>query len=397
MPSAPSRTPSVHRRRVLIVPAWYHTPDDPFHGVFVREQARLVSAKHDVVILYPFQPGAPRRGPWEVSEQVEDGIPTLRVARRPLAGRDLPQTVAGTRAALRRLRRRGWVPDVVHAHVFSAAAVARMAVGRRIPMVVTEHFTGIAQATVRGVARQLARFAYQSADLVAPVSANLARRIAELGVTTPTRVLPNAVDTTRFSPPEQPRRLDGDGERLLLVGAMVPIKGVPVALEALVLLRRSRPGATLEIVGDGPCRAEYEELARRLGLNGVVHFAGRLGRDEVAERMRASHVLVSASKSENLPGVQLEARASGLPIVATAVGGVPDLVDEEAGVLVPYGDAQALADGIQDVLSRYDQFDGARLAARTDERFGPARVAALWDEVYEDLAAGVSRRRFGQR
>ncbi len=381
---------------MLVVPAWYGTPEDPFAGVFVREQARLVAARHDVAVVHPFAPGAPARGRlWSVDEAVEDGIPTLRVRirRLPLPPRELPAAAAGTRAALARLRRRGWVPDVIHAHVFSAAAVARLAAGRRTPMVVTEHFSGLANGDVRGVSLRVARFAYGSAGLVAPVSRNLAERIAALGVRTPVRAIPNAVDTARFRPPAADERPAPEPERLLLVGALTPIKRVPDAIEALARLRATRPHATLELVGDGPERAACEALARRLGVGDAVRFAGRLDRDAVAARMRASHVLVSASAWENLPGNQLEALASGLPVVATAVGGVPDLIDAEVGALVPPGDPAALAAAINDVLARREAFDPVRMAARTAERFGPRRIAALWDDVYAELAAGGRRAR----
>jgi glycosyltransferase involved in cell wall biosynthesis len=376
------------RRRVLIVPAWYPTAEDPVTGIFVREQAALVAARHEVVVLYPFEPGAPARGLWSIAEAEEDGIRTVRVRRRrlPVPKHELPLAVAATRAALRRLRAEGFVPDVLHAHVFTAGAVARAAVGRRVPVIVTEHLSDIGRARVEGIALRVARFAYRRADLLAPVSENLAERLRRLA-DTPTRVIPNVVDTARFRPPVDGQRPAAPPERLLAVAGLVPVKDVPTAIEAFARVRRERPDARLEILGDGPERARCEGVARRLGVWEGVRFAGRVERDAVAERMRTSHLLVSASAYESLPGNQLEALASGLPVVATAVGGVPHVIDDEVGRLVLPGDPEALAAAILDVLAHRDAYDPARIAARTRERYGPEHVAALWDEVYEELAS----------
>jgi glycosyltransferase involved in cell wall biosynthesis len=384
------RKPPMTRRRVLIVPGWYATAEDPVAGVFVREQAQLVAERHDVVVLYPFEPGPVAGRLWSVAEVEEDGLPTLRVRRRtlPIPKHATALAIGGTRAALGLLRKRGWVPDVIHAHVFTAAAVVRAAAaGGGIPLVVTEHDSGMARGRVGGMPLRAARFAYEAADLVAPVSSNLAERIAALGVATPIRVIPNAVDTDRFAPGQCNGGADaGDSERLLLVGGLVPVKGIPTVLAALAELRAGRPSAVLEIVGDGSDRGALEALAQQLGLADAVTFSGRLDRDGVAARMRASHVLVSASEWENLPGVQLEALASGLPVVATRVGGVPDVIDDEVGALVEPGDSHALATALAGVLDRRHTFDPARLAARVRERFGREHVAAQWDAVYDELA-----------
>ncbi len=369
--------------RVLVVPSWYPNAEDPTSGTFVREQALLVADRHEVAVLYGFEPGIPRRGRWEVGFEVQDGLPTVRVRVGPPRRGRFPFVLGGLGAGLARLRREGFAPDVIHAHVYESGAFAAL-LAPRTQLVVSEHFSAVARGRLGRIDLVLARFGYARADLVAPVSAGLAKRLAELGVRTPIRVVPNAVNTDRFHPPATHERADGE-ERLLLVGGLVPIKGVPVALEAVARLQSSHPRAVLEIVGDGPERAALQTLAMRLGIADAVRFSGRLDRDAVAERMRAADVLVSASEWENLPGVQVEALASGLPVVATRVGGVPDVVDDDVGALVSPGDPSALAEALAATLERRD-LDPGRLAARARERFGQERVAALWDEIYSELA-----------
>src|SRR5947209_6649158 len=162
--------------RVLVVPKWYPWPDRPVFGQFCREQARALARRHDVVVLASDAVRHPGFPVYELSDAVEEGVRTLRVryrrpALRPLA---LGCQLAGLFAALRRLRREGWVPDVVHAHVYSAALAAiPLARVSRAPLVVTEHYTGFARGLITGYERLLARRAFRAAALVAAVSDDL--------------------------------------------------------------------------------------------------------------------------------------------------------------------------------------------------------------------------------
>ncbi|MCK9247456.1 MAG: glycosyltransferase [Solirubrobacteraceae bacterium] len=150
-----------------------------------------------------------------------------------------------------------------------------------------------------------------------------------------------------------------------------------------------RPEATLDIVGDGPDRLKLERLVREHGLEASTQFSGHCDRDTVAMKLRAADLLVSASWWENLPGVQLEALASGTPVVATSVGGVPELITHDTGTLVPPGDSDSLARAIHQTLDRH--IEPARLRAAV-ARFAPAVVLARWDDAYRRLAQDHERR-----
>jgi glycosyltransferase involved in cell wall biosynthesis len=134
------------------------------------------------------------------------------------------------------------------------------------------------------------------------------------------------------------------------------------------------------MVGDGELAGE---LAARAPEG--VRLLGARPPAEVAELMRAADLFVLPSRFENLPVVLLEALVSGLPIVATAVGGVPEIVDASAGRLVAPDDPRALAEAIADVAGRLESFDRAALARRARERYGLDVVGAVWDEIYAEL------------
>jgi glycosyltransferase involved in cell wall biosynthesis len=260
---------------------------------------------------------------------------------------------------------------VIHAHVFEAGFPAVL-LGRRhrCPVVVSEHFTAFQRGLVRGGDLRLARFTFRHAELVCPVSEDLRAQLEAVEPRGRYRVVPNVVDTSLFhpGPPRERGRL-----RILNVAALAEKKRHADLIDAVAGM-----DAELEIVGDGELR---DELQARAGAN--VRFLGPLPPDRVAERMRAADVFVLSSEFENLPVVLLEALASGLPVVATAVGGVPEIVDSDVGALVPPGDVGALAAGIREVGGR--SFDAAALAARARERYGMEAVGRVWRSIYAAL------------
>ena len=138
-----------------------------------------------------------------------------------------------------------------------------------------------------------------------------------------------------------------DGSKLMFVGRLAAVKGVPVLLEALAEARVIRPDLTLTLVGDGPDRARLEAEAQSRGLREAVRFVGYKSQAEVAKLLASHDALVLPSFAEGVPVVLMEAMAARIPAIATAVGGVSELVrDGETGCLVPPGDAAVLCDAI---------------------------------------------------
>jgi glycosyltransferase involved in cell wall biosynthesis len=164
--------------------------------------------------------------------------------------------------------------------------------------------------------------------------------------------------------PELPAREDLreelglDGPTLGFAGRLMPAKALDVALAALARL----PGVSLLLVGEGPDRRALERMRDELGLDGRVRFLGGRSREDVLRVLRAADVAILSSRWENFPHALVEALAVGTPVVATAVGGVGEIVhDGENGLLVPSGDADALAAAVRRLLD--DSALRERLAA----------------------------------
>lgn len=181
-----------------------------------------------------------------------------------------------------------------------------------------------------------------------------------------------------------PNRPAGAAPRLLFIGRLAAVKGVPVLLQALAQLAPAHPGLGLTLIGDGPDRAALAAQAAALGLSERVVFAGLQGEAEVAEALAAHDMLVLPSFAEGVPVVLMEAMASRLPVVATRVGGVAELVrDGESGLLVAPGDADGLSEAIDTLLNdpsrarRMGAAGRAFVLARHDVRQEAARLAGL--------------------
>jgi glycosyltransferase involved in cell wall biosynthesis len=200
--------------------------------------------------------------------------------------------------------------------------------------------------------------------------------------------VPKGVDVDTYSPegPDLRERL-GLGRRpvILSVARLVPIKNLPMLLEAVALVRHERPDAVLLVVGDGPQKAALDARARELGLAETVRFVGYVAQAETPAWYRTADVFALSSDFDNSPNVVLEAMASGRPVVATDVGGLRDYVTPDTGGrLTAKGDARAFADAILAFLS---DREGAVEAGRRSRdvvvaRYSWAASAARMHDVY---------------
>jgi glycosyltransferase involved in cell wall biosynthesis len=378
------------RLNVLMFPARYPSPARPYLAMFHREHVRATALYDDVAVLdgpREETPGLPRW--YTVDEGVEDGVRVVRAAyrRSPVPNTSLLVHVAAAVAAARRLVRAGFRPHVVHAHMYFVA-LAAVVLGRvlRVPVLVSEHAECFAGPMPTGILREI-RFALRQADLILPDSGSLRRHMEAQGIRGRFHVVHNPVDAEVFHPGASTRRRDALPRRLLFVGRLLPVKDVGTLLKAVASLRRRRRDFVLDVVGEGERRAEYEALARALGLEGVVAFLGGRPRQAVADLMRRSDVFVLSSVTENCPCVLVEALASGLPVVTTDVGGVREVVPEDMGLFVPAQAPDAFAEGIDRMLDTLDAYEPEALAASARGRFGLDVIGRDVDAQYRRLLA----------
>jgi glycosyltransferase involved in cell wall biosynthesis len=381
------------RVRVLRIIARLNVGGPALHATLLTE--RLDPERYDSLLV------AGEEGPAEgnylaLRHRRLEGLVDLPALGREISG---PRDAAALVALLRLIRRER--PQIVHTHTAKAGTLGRLAAWLAgVPVVVhTYHghvFRGyFSPARTRffvAVERWLAR----RTDRLLAVSPQVRRELLELGIGTPEQVavVPLGLDldplvagdTAAGGGPRRELGIDPAAPVVAIVARLVPIKAHEVFFAAASIVSGRRPDARVLVVGDGERRAELEALVERLGLGPVVRFLGWRG--DLPAIYRDVDVVVLTSRNEGSPVSLIEAMAAGRPVVATCVGGVPDLVEHGVnGCLVEPDQPAAVAEAVLALL----QDRGRRVALgdagrrRVYPAFAAERLLRDIDALYVSL------------
>jgi glycosyltransferase involved in cell wall biosynthesis len=345
----------------------------------VRLATRLKSRGWEVSVVSLMPPKA------YVEDLEAAGIPVFSLGIR----RKLPDLGPVLRFA--RIIRK-WRPDIVHSHMVHANLLARIVrFLAPIPVLICSARSIDEGGRFREI---LYRLTDSLCDLTTQVSQAGLERYVRMGAVPrhKIRYIPNGVDTERFKPNLEDRlkfrkELGVDGFVWLAVGRFDPPKDYPTMLQAFARVVHKHSNTILLIAGDGPLRKTMENLARELGIEKRTKFLGI--RRDIPQLMNAADAYVMSSSWEGMPNVLLEASATGLPIVATDVGGNREIVlDGVTGFLVPPRNPEALARTMLRIMDLSDEERkemGKRARKHIEVKFNLDRVVDLWEILYYEL------------
>jgi teichuronic acid biosynthesis glycosyltransferase TuaC len=374
----------------------------PQHGVFVRSRLGAVLARTAgsavVVAPVPWFPASIGFGRWSCWARVprrefdsDLAVPVLhpRYPILPRLSRSIHPSLIQL-GAERTIRRLAPSARLIDAQVLYPDGVAAVRLGQRhgLPVILTARGSDVnLLAQQPGPARQLREILPRAAAVVTVSEALRSRLVAATGFPADRiEVIPNCVDAQRFRPGDrlaarQRLGLPIDERIILSVCHLVPGKRVDLLISALAALPLDcRP--FLVVVGDGPERIRLLRLTGQLGLERWVRLVGARRPELLPEWYRAADAFALASDREGYPNVLLEAIASGLPVLASAVGGVPEIVNQEVGLVVGANTARAFAESLLAIgQRRFDQRAFQQHAARHTWKAAAERLAAIFERV----------------
>ncbi len=324
--------------RVLYLSAWYPTDKDQMAGLFVKKHADAVRAQGVDVRVWKY-------------EQIE----------------------------------KGWQPDLIQLNVLSlknALLTYLLHLRYRVPYVIVEHWSRYLpqhRTFPKGIEGAILRFVAKRASCIMPVSECLKQAMQDCGIKNKHwQVINNVVDDFFYR-----RRADGEptGVRLLHVSCFdEQAKNTMGLLRAFRAAQQLRPNIHLTMVGAGINWQQSKDYAAEIGLNEEqVRWTGELTPKGVCHEMQQADCFLLFSNYENAPVVLSESLAVGCPIISTRVGGIPEMVNEECGILVPAGDEKALLNAIQTVIDHPERY--------TAEQIRPYGLRYTYEHVARQLIA----------
>lgn len=394
-------------RKVLIVSHMYPRDYNPAGGIFVHEQVKALRAQGidaRVVSGEPFWINTlnPKRvkqaldsyraqtpGAWED----HDGVPVIRFPY--IVSGALPfQTHAATYTH-GLMRQAEWLHDdfpfeLVHAHTAYTDGTAgrHLAEKFNVPLVITEHTGPFKTLTRTRYLKRMTQKALNAADCVIAVSSALLGDIknqVQLKPDVHSSIVANLVDTCFFI--EQPRVQNGL-INLLWVGHFVPVKRVPVLIEAFARAFKLQSRLRLRLVGSGEGMSEARDLAQSLGVDGVIEFLGHASREQLVEHYRDCDFLVISSESETFGVVAIEAMSCGRPVLTSSCGGPEDIVTHPQLGRIVDKSVDALVAGMLEMALQREGFDGHVIRQVTELRFSAPSVAKRLIAIYSGLRMG---------
>ncbi|MFN8024878.1 MAG: glycosyltransferase family 4 protein [Acidimicrobiia bacterium] len=352
--------------------------------------ADLVRRGHEVAVFTSSEPlGLPEHDEWH-------GAAVRRFPLHSPLYRNEVRRLAEVRSAFGAARE-AFAPDLTHVHLADGAVMYHVLTQARhpSPTVLTVHSAIAASEARPGTVLHQALL---GADAVTACSQAMLEAVVAVApaVAPRARVVLNGIDTTRIDATPLPAGDPGGDAVVLLAGRHVPEKGLDVGLRAVALLADREPGLRVLLVGDGPAHDALLALAAELGIADRVEATGAVAGSEMsALYARATVVAVPSRYAEPFGIVAVEAGLAGRPVVASAAGGLPEIVvDGVNGLLVPQDDPTALAGALGTLLA--DRALAARLGAAGRERavgeFSMTRhtdaITAVYDEVVEASRGG---------
>jgi glycosyltransferase involved in cell wall biosynthesis len=381
------------RKRILWLCSWYPNKLEPFNGDFIQRHARAASLYNDIHVIHL---AADTSGQTEQKETVLNS--TGNLTEQIIYYKKTLSLLGRLRAhyrwlflykqAIRNYIVKNGKPDLVHVHVPMKAGILGLWLKKKyaVPYIVTEHWGIYNDVELHNYASKSKTFhfytkqIFEKAAKFISVSRYLAEGVNRLVLKKDHEVIPNVVDTALFFYKERTPAVF----RFIHVSNMVPLKNVEGILRAFAIFSSQYKNAELVMVGDTD--AAIRSFAAGLKLPaGSVNFRGEVPYEQVAKEMQQADCSILFSNIENSPCVIGEALCCGLPVIATNVGGIPELVNSDNSILVEPGNESHLSAAMDQMVNDRNRYDHAKIAAAAARVFSYEVIGRQLADTYNTV------------
>ncbi len=356
--------------KILMLTSWYPDNTNPYEGIFVKEQAKALSAVCDLTLVHVKIDYNAFRPFFSYKLKTNDEAPfkemRLSVYRSFPVYNQLNFFALTVWQLYKRLKTESF--DAIHCQVSYPAGIVGMILAgmMKIPLIITEHFGGFTGLFRSKMHRYLIMKAMKKAAAVTTVSHASAHIIGE-HIKRKIDVIPNMINIAQFRLHKRERK----GGKIVvgfLGGLNTNVKGLDILLEATAKLKN--PDLFLKIGGDGILLESYQKRANALGIDEQCEFLGIIHPNERQTFYEGIDFFVLPSRRESFGIVLLEALACGKPVLASRCGGPEDIVHAENGLLVEPENVEALSSGLQKMVIQLDSFRPHELRTDVQVKFG---------------------------
>lgn len=380
--------------KVLVLPSWYPTIDDPVNGIFFREQAEVLNQYVDVAVLYlnPVKFKQPKKFLFAKRKNTirENGLLTCQFNYEWM-----PRNITLRHKVYEKRLIEGYMeviehfgkPDIIHAHVSYPAGYGAMILGHKFktPFIVTEHASFFQNFLITKYGNYLSQVLTE-ADYYTAVSSYVQNIITKNG-RKQCEVVPNFINVDKFNLVNKPKIEQVDLFNLVHISLMNDTKRIDILLRSLhmIIFIYNYKNIHLSLIGDGPDRQKYEDLASELGLQDYCTFHGYVDNNELGRYLSSSNALVISSKIETFCISGIESMACGLPVISTRCGGPEDYITDDVGILVENEDVDSLSKGIIEMIDNYDKYDANKIKKYVHDNYSAQVVCEKIVSIYQNL------------
>lgn len=378
----------------MFLARWYPHRYDPMFGLFIQRHAEAVALLNQVTVIYVHADDN-LGSTCEVQASQSKNLNEIRVYLRKHKGFQLVSKLINQWRFIKahfkvmKLAEKTSAIDLIHVHILTRLGILGwfLSFQRKIPYLITEHWSRYLPVNkgFNGYFRRLAsRFVVKRAAMVTTVTRDLMIAMQSYQLINDRYVvLPNVVDMKRFKPLQ---KSEHEKPHFVHISCFEDkSKNVSGLLRAIARLKAQGKEFFFTLIGEGMDFEAIKNYANELQLNDCVEFTGLLQGDELARKLAVADALVLFSNYENMPVVILEALACGIPVVASRVGGIPEMLDQTNGLLVQAGDEDALAAALIQMAATYTTYDPAKLRQMVEDRYGMEAVGLQLDSWYNQI------------